>query len=240
VTLYIIRHGESGENVGETRNDDSSLTARGREQARRTAEWLGSRRREAGFGADASHAGSSPPDSSHAGSSRPGSAPPVPSFVYTSPARRAVETAGPIAAACGAPLIVDPDLCESGLLYDAPGLSGAEVRAIAPEAILPESFPGDRGWAAGHEGESKPDLIARCDRVAAWLTATHPPGSGTIAIVSHAQFSGYLVGRLFGIPGETLSQNRIRLSNCGVTRLGFLPTRRSTSGRWGRRSSSGV
>jgi broad specificity phosphatase PhoE len=98
------------------------------------------------------------------------------------------------------------------------------VREIVPEAILPEDFPEERGWAADFDGESKADLVARCDRVAAWLTSTHPAGSGAITIVSHAQFCGYLIGRLFGIPGETLSQNRIRLSNCGVTRIDFALT----------------
>jgi probable phosphoglycerate mutase len=206
MTLYVVRHGESAENVGESRNDDSALTERGREQARRTAEWL-----TEGTSSDDVPTDVWPLPSDHF----------RPSVVYASPALRAIETARPIAAACGAPLVIQPDLCESGLLYDAPGLSAAEVREIVPEAILPEDFPEERGWAADFDGESKADLVARCERIASTMTALHPVGSGTIAMVSHAHFSGFFIGRLFGIPAESLSQNRIRLANCGVSRIDF-------------------
>ncbi len=40
VNIYIIRHGESEENAGASTSDDTALTLRGREQARRTGHWL--------------------------------------------------------------------------------------------------------------------------------------------------------------------------------------------------------
>mgnify|MGYP006289966923 FL=1 len=198
MTFYFIRHGESGENTGSTRDNDSILTAQGAQQAEQTASWLAS-------------------DTENN---------PLPLMVYASPARRALATAVAIAGRCEAPLVVDPELCEYGMLYDAPGLTGRELASAHAEIRLPEGMSEDVGWASGWIGESKPELIARVQRVLERLLAAHPPGAGPVALVSHAHFTGFLLGRMFGIPEQLLSTNRLRLSNCGVSRVDVTPSYR--------------
>lgn len=193
-TLYVIRHGESAENTGESFSGDSPLTERGREQARRTGRWL----------------------------ARTADRNPTPEVVYASPALRTLETAHAVADACGAPLVVDRDLCEFGMLYEAPGLSGSELQSLMPEAVLPADFPSDTGWAAASREESKASLHERVERsVTRYAGGTGGAGDGpaVAAIVSHAHFGGFFLGRLFRIPADQLSQNRLRLFNCGVSRV---------------------
>lgn len=195
MTLYVIRHGQSGENSGLTANNDSALTDLGRRQAQHTGTWL-----------------ASSPDRN-----------PLPKTILVSPALRTLETALPIAEACGAQLVADPDLCESGMLYDDEGLTAREIREIAPGIVLPDHFQDSAGWATPWNGETRIDLIARVERTLERLVRTHPPGSEPIALVSHAHFSGFLAGRMFAIPAEVLSQHRLRLFNCGVSRIDFAP-----------------
>jgi len=200
MTLYLIRHGQSAEDPRSSTSDDSPLTDLGREQARRTAAWL----------ADPKKLQRMTP----AGSA-------VPSVVYTSPARRTLETARGIASACGAPLTVDPDICEYGMLYGDVGLSAAEMRRIAPEVSIPGGIPQEGGWAASHHGETKPHMVTRVEKTIQRISREHPPGSAPIAIVSHAHFSGFFLGRLLNVPVESLSESRIRLFNCGVAAVNF-------------------
>lgn len=192
-TLYVIRHGQSMENTGENSGGDTKLTPTGRKQAALTGQWLqtGTENR------------------------------PVPSAVFASPARRTVETARVIAEACGVPLMIDPDLCEFGMLYEAAGLTGTELKSLVPGVELPKGFPMDQGWAVHTEGEDKDELHERVERSLERYVygtrwgATNEPSS--VAIVSHAHFGGFFLGRLFRIPAEQLSSNRLRLSNCGVS-----------------------
>ncbi len=200
--LYLIRHGQSAENVRTSTSDDSPLTELGLLQARQTAAWLADE------------------DSLH-GVTPAGSA--VPATVYTSPARRTLETAREIASACGASLTAAPDLCEYGMLYGDAGLTGEEMRELVPELILPQSIPPYAGWAGGFAGEEKTEMVARVERTIARISREHPPGSPSIAIVSHAHFGGFFLGRLLNIPGESLSRRWIRLFNCGVAAIEFTP-----------------
>lgn len=200
--LYLIRHGQSAENVRSSTSDDSPLTERGLLQAQQTAAWLADE------------------DSRH-GVTPAGSA--VPAIIYTSPARRTLETAREITSACGASLTADPDMCEYGMLYGDSGLSGEEMRELVPQLILPESVPLHSGWAGEYAGEEKAQMVNRVERTIERIFREHPPGSPSIAIVSHAHFSGFFLGRLLGIPVESLSRSRIRLFNCGIAAIEFTP-----------------
>jgi broad specificity phosphatase PhoE len=202
MTLFLIRHGQSAENTRSSTSDDSPLTEFGREQARRTAAWL----------ADENSLRMVTP----AGAA-------VPTHIYSSPARRTLETAREIASTCGAPLAVDPDICEYGLLYQDAGLSAADMRQVAPNLTIPDSIPSRGGWAAEHDGETKEHMVTRVERTIQRIDRAHPPGSPSIAIVSHAHFSGFFLGRLLTIPVESLSLSRIRLFNCGVAAIEFTP-----------------
>ncbi|MEX2442491.1 MAG: histidine phosphatase family protein [Alkalispirochaeta sp.] len=202
MTLYLIRHGQSAENTRSSTSDDSPLTELGLEQARRTAAWLadedGLRR--------VTPAGSA-----------------VPTLVYTSPARRTLETAREISSACDAALTADPDICEYGMLYNDPGLTVAQMRTIAPRISVPPDLPVHGGWAAGHRGESTEHLVDRVERALDRISREHPAGGPSIAVVSHAHFSGFFLGRLLNVPVESLSRSRIRLFNCGVAAVEFTP-----------------
>jgi broad specificity phosphatase PhoE len=194
--LYIIRHGQSGENDGSTGSHDSHLTETGIEQARRTGRWL-------------------------AGLEQHGLEETPPRTIFVSPARRTLETAREIAIQCGSAMHVLPGVCEYGNLYDDPGLTGSEIRTIVPDATLPDSIRDDHGWASDLPGETKPDLLRRVDETIRFLTSAFPPGNAPVALVTHAHFSGFLLGRLFEIPPEVLSKNRLRLYNSGVAKIEF-------------------
>lgn len=202
MTLYLIRHGQSAENVRSSTSDDSPLTELGLEQARRTAVWL----------ADEDSLRRVTP----AGSA-------MPTLVYTSPARRTLETAQEIATACRASLIADPDICEYGMLYGDSGLTAAEMHEVAPGVTIPDTIPSHEGWAARYHGENKEHMVSRVERTIERISRDHPPGSPSIAIVSHAHFSGFFLGRLLSVPVEALSRSRIRLFNCGVAAVECTP-----------------
>lgn len=149
---------------------------------------------------------------------------PPPDRIVASPASRTMETASRIASGCRAPVYVEPLVCEYGRLYDDPGMSGRELRERYPEVILPEGFPEDRGWAADTDGETKDSLRARVTEAGVLMAEGLPADVRSVAIVTHAHFSGFFIGTTMGIPQETLSENRIRLFNCGITCIEFTST----------------
>jgi len=149
---------------------------------------------------------------------------PPPDRIVASPASRTMETASRIAAGCGAPVYVQPLVCEYGRLFDDPGMSGREVLERYPEVILPEGFPEHRGWAADTEGETKDSLRARVAEARTLMAEGFSQDVRSVAIVTHAHFSGFFVGATMGIPEEALSENRIRLFNCGITCIEFTST----------------
>lgn len=121
VRLYLIRHGQAGNNVGAIDESDADLglTETGREQARRLGE------RMAEYGVDA---------------------------IYSSPLKRALETAKPIADRTGLPVQIVDDLREVATRYDggirsaplavAEQLSEADIRAALAARPRWDSYPG--------------------------------------------------------------------------------------------------
>jgi broad specificity phosphatase PhoE len=109
------------------------------------------------------------------------------------------------------------------MLYEAPGLSGDHLQSLAPRAELPPGFPRDRGWAEHLHGEDKQQLHERVERsVKRYVEGSRGDAQkspSVVAIVSHAHFGGFFLGRLFRIPVDQLSSNRLRLSNCGVSQV---------------------
>jgi broad specificity phosphatase PhoE len=119
--LYLVRHGQSTLNRGDLNAQDAPLTQLGFRQA----EWAGEALRYEGI-----------------------------RRLYTSPLRRAVQTATRISDALDMSPHVRPELCEYGGIWpvagpDGPlyhdGLTRAELLAICPTAVTPESIT-DRGW----------------------------------------------------------------------------------------------
>jgi 2,3-bisphosphoglycerate-dependent phosphoglycerate mutase len=103
-----------------------------------------------------------------------------PAAVVSSAMRRAVDTAAPIAAACGLPLRVEPDLHERRV----GALSGTPTQG--KEGVWPDTL---RRWVAGETGHAPPgaeSFDAIRDRVVpVWRRLTQDYEGQTLVIVAH-------------------------------------------------------
>jgi 2,3-bisphosphoglycerate-dependent phosphoglycerate mutase len=132
--------------------------------------------------------------------------------VYTSPLRRAVETAAPLARALGLPPLVEPALAE----YDA--------EAIAYIPIEELQAAGDPRWMERPDDiESfQAEVMAGVDR----LTATHP--SQRVALVCHGGVVNVIVAAVLGLGARMLflpaytSVSRVLASSAGPRSLASL------------------
>ncbi len=112
--------------------------------------------------------------------------------LYTSPLRRARETADLIAQPHGLPVRLDDRLRERNVGEWA-GLTLDEARARAPER-----FVGDWRQAGAPGGEPQAALAARVAAALADIVAAHP--HGTVALVSHGGTLSALLTHALGIP----------------------------------------
>ncbi|NWG18397.1 MAG: histidine phosphatase family protein [Chloroflexi bacterium] len=222
--LYLIRHGQSANNVimmaysdYEHRRDvDPPLTALGQQQAEATARYLAEavnletlveqpaeNRAEMPTGFDITR-------------------------LYSSPMLRALQTAQPIGQALGLPVEVWPDVHEHGGMYlrypdergvvGFPGRSRAEILADFPDYILPDSITEAGWWNPASKEEDIAGCFARAVRVAAALRR-RAHSQERIAIVTHGTFSDCLLKALLNmLPSDHL---HYRLYNTGITRLDF-------------------
>jgi broad specificity phosphatase PhoE len=122
-----------------------------------------------------------------------------PSAVYSSPLRRARETATLVAAACGLEVaeaqgLVEVDFGElDGLAYEEASASFPDVYRAWLESPAAVRFPG---------GESLDELRARASRALEEIVARHPDSS--VAVISHAGPLRVLLADALMAPGETL------------------------------------
>ncbi|NCY02567.1 MAG: histidine phosphatase family protein [Planctomycetia bacterium] len=195
---YLIRHGESVSNLeGRVQGqEDVELSPTGREQAARVAAWLRSRQGTA-----------------------PDAAPTV-GEVWSSPLRRAHETATVIAAALGLPVMVDEHLQElhAGIFQ---GHLWADLEARFPVEVA-RWRSGDVDYAIPG-GESRAQLAARGRAALEHLSGRRTPG---MIVVAHGGVLTAALGSLFGRGHPLLAEAAERpftklpaLSNCSVTRL---------------------
>jgi broad specificity phosphatase PhoE len=117
--------------------------------------------------------------------------------VLSSPSRRAVETATPIAASLGVDVELDPDLRE----VDVGELDGRtfDETAAAYPALAQQVLAADReiDWPGGERAE---DLRVRADT--AWRRALERAGDGSIVLVTHGGVVGELVASLVAADAE--------------------------------------
>ena len=194
VLQYLIRHGESVSNAaGRVQGqDDVELSVTGREQAQAVAAWS----RSLLSAADA---------------------PPV-DELWSSPLRRARETAEAIAAATGLPLRIDERLRElhAGIFQ---GHLWADLEARFSELVA-RWRSGDADYAIPG-GESRAELAARGRAVLELLAAR--PARGMI-VVAHGGILTAALGSLVGKKHPLLAAAAERpftklpaLANCSVT-----------------------
>lgn len=142
-----------------------------------------------------------------------------PSFVYTSPLRRAFATARAIHEACGASLRVDADLREIHC-GDADGLPLEEVQRRYPDhwrRNLEQRDPEFR-WPGG---ECYLELRQRA-LAAVWRIARAHPGR-RVAVVTHAGVISQVLGAIHGVSAARWEAFRAR--NGSITELLVLPER---------------
>ncbi len=167
VRLYLIRHGQAGNNVGaiEETDADLGLTEIGFEQARRLAE------RMAEYGVDA---------------------------IYSSPLKRAQQTARPISERTGIPVETIPDLAEIATRID------GGIRS-APQALA-EQFPEEQiraalekrpRWDSYPGAESSDGFRARVAGAMDRIIAENP--GRRAAVVCHGGVIQAYVAQVLGI-----------------------------------------
>jgi len=195
---YLVRHGESVSNLeGRVQGQaDIELSPLGHAQARQVADWA----------------------RSLAASTPVGTA--TISEVWSSPLRRARETAAAIAAAIGLPVLVDEQLCElhAGIFQ---GHLWADLEQRFPEAVSQ--------WRSGDPhyvipgGESRAQLAARGRQVLEALAARDTTG---MIVVAHGGVLTAALGSMLGREHPLLATAAERpftklpaLANCSVTEL---------------------
>lgn len=114
--------------------------------------------------------------------------------LLSSPLRRALETAAPVAARAGVPVEACNDLVEFNAWDAYRGASRAELGGWFPGARLEPAMP-EQGWE--YPGpEAAPSAALRVRRILARVAAL-PPG-GVVGIVAHGTFNGLLLRAWLG------------------------------------------
>jgi len=195
---YLVRHGESVSNLeGRVQGqEDIELSDLGRAQAQRVADW--SRRLSASSSTAAVTIGE----------------------VWSSPLRRARETAAEIAAALGLPLMLEEGLCElhAGIFQ---GHLWADLETEFPDEVAQ--------WRSGDVhyvipgGESRAQLAARGRAAIEMLAGRDTPG---MIVVAHGGVLTAALGSMLGREHPLLAAAAERpftklpaLANCSVTQL---------------------
>jgi probable phosphoglycerate mutase len=195
---YLVRHGESVSNLeGRVQGqEDIELSDLGRAQARQVAAW--------------SRSLSASPPVAQASIGE----------VWSSPLRRARETAAEIAAALGLPVMLEEGLCElhAGIFQ---GHLWADLEAEFPDEVAQ--------WRSGDVhyvipgGESRAQLAARGRAAIEMLAGRDTPG---MIVVAHGGVLTAALGSMLGREHPLLAAAAERpftklpaLANCSVTQL---------------------
>ncbi|MCA0458183.1 MAG: histidine phosphatase family protein [Chloroflexi bacterium] len=218
--LYIIRHGQSTNNVSmiydmKDREADPPLTDLGLRQADKVADYVANstnfdrwidrkseeRHETKGFGI---------------------------TKLYCSPMLRTLQTARPISKALNLPAEVWPDLHEHGGLHldmgdergivGFPGLGRAAITEQFPGYVVPSVIT-DAGWYDFSRGvEDIASAMARAIRVAATLKQ-HAMSDQRIALVIHGTFADALLKSILNmLPNHEVY---FAMYNTGITRIDF-------------------
>jgi 2,3-bisphosphoglycerate-dependent phosphoglycerate mutase len=218
--FYFIRHAQSennrlwgltGSHAG--RSEDPDLTAVGREQAARLAEFLRQPGRSPVYGSTDS-------DTQN-----------VNGFAFThlycSLMVRSVATATIVAQALDLPLVAWEDLHEIGGMHQKdpatgahegfPGKNRSFFETHYPRLVLPESL-GEEGWW-NRPYEERAQRPSRARRVGDELLTRHGDSDDRVAVISHGGFFNYLLSAILNLPGEGGSW--FSMNNAAITRIDF-------------------
>ena len=137
--------------------------------------------------------------------------------VYTSPLKRARDTAEPIGAALGVPVVVTPGLAEYGIGV----LEGETFADLADVHRFFEQSIADVDWAPPG-GESLGTVGERV--VAAWRSIAAAHAGHEVVVVSHGAAIG--VGLAVFLKDDPRAWSSYRLRNTSVTEIVLEPTAR--------------
>jgi probable phosphoglycerate mutase len=137
--------------------------------------------------------------------------------VHTSPLQRARDTAAPIAAALGVPVVLAPGLVEYGIGV----LEGETYADLVATHRFFEQSAADLDWAPPG-GESLRAVGARV--VAAWRTIAVTHAGGEIVVVSHGAAIG--IGLAVLLKDDPRAWSSYHLRNTSVTEIVLEPAAR--------------
>lgn len=151
----------------------------------------------------------------------------APTAIVASDLVRAHQTAEPIAAACGLPIVSEPGLRERGLgILD--GLTFKDAEHQHPEAWrrLTSREPGP----ACEGAETEDDVHARVVRAIDAVVEAHR--GGTVVVVSHGLALYHAFAHVCGLGSPSAGHSVfILVDNCSVSRVEHRPSRHSRP-RW--------
>lgn len=207
MNLLLVRHAQSlnnqhadHENDATLRHPDPPLTEVGHTQARALAHWLG----ENHLGQRVTH-------------------------LYSSLMTRAVQTAAPLAQTLNLPVLPVLDAFECGGISSGPlsnftplpGGTHDTLREHCPALLWPPEL-GGQAWPGGCEPWEPHIFQARARKVATQLRETAPDAE-LIILVTHHDFSQYLLTELLKLPDDKLL---FPLNNTSTTLIQQQLTRR--------------
>jgi len=138
--------------------------------------------------------------------------------LYSSPLRRALETARPVAVATGLPIKLVVDLSETwGLGFRGMSLSQIRSKFSPVEAVVPMAE--DNWWPDIQDDELT--AYERAGRVERLLREAHEDTDDRICVISHGTFGAILICRLMGL--SPAGYTRFSQSNCCISMLELRP-----------------
>jgi 2,3-bisphosphoglycerate-dependent phosphoglycerate mutase len=215
--FYFIRHAQSENNLlwaetgsSESRSEDPDLTAVGRQQAERLAQFLRQPGQAfAGPQYDPQNVGGF--DISH---------------LYCSLMIRSIATGLIVARALDLPLVAWEDIHETGGIYQdtqteerigLPGKNRAYLEKQYPDLILPDSINPAGWWNRPFEPNEQRPLRAR--RFLSELLERHGSSDHHVAVISHGGFYNHLVRAILELPER--EGLWFSLNNTAMTRIDF-------------------
>ena len=213
--LFIIRHGQSGNNALANLRDrsvDPPLTDLGERQAEMLAAYVASGENQEMFREDTGNTNYQ---------LRQGLGI---TTLFTSPMYRSLQTVHPVSQALGLAPRIWVDIHEEGGMYrnhggdeglvGYPGRTKSEILAEFPDYVLPPDFNDAGWWNKDHEDPSS--LLVRATKVSEQLWEMAKK-EDRVAMISHGGFMNALLKALFG----QISQSHMyyRHHNTAITRI---------------------
>ena len=191
--LYLVRHGQSQNNVGNTSAHNVPLTTLGHEQIRRVADALADKRfyifsRVLPFVFFREHC--------HAKKNLECEKIRQFDALYCSPLDRALQTSAILHSKLTLTPYVHPNFSEVGFCWGEPNATLEQLQSSYPCAVMDASIS-NNSWAPA-ACETEDEAYERAGKVVRFLSARHSDPNARVLVVSHGRFGSILIGYLVG------------------------------------------